>query len=110
MPLSAFTEPSQRDSLFILVSLPFFFLVLAASDFSEKPSGSCVSSFLENNRVLMNHLVRSARNKSEVYPGKEGTYLFSFPPPQTGSLQGTCYLEEFALKEAELFSFPVVNC
>ena len=27
---------------------------------------------------------------------------FFFPPPQTGSLQETCYLEDFALKVAEL--------
>ena len=52
----------------------------------------------------MNHLVRSARNKSEVCSGKEGTWhvSFFFSSPQTGSLQETYYSEEFALKEAEI--------
>lgn len=74
-----FPPPSQREFFLILASftLGFFFVALAASDFSEKLAVLCVSSYLENNRVLMNHLVRSTRNKSEVCSRKEGTWHLS---------------------------------
>lgn len=50
--LPSYTEPRHvfNFSIFYFAS---FFVALAASDFSEKLAGLYVSSYLENNRVLM---------------------------------------------------------